>query len=165
MSRIILDRATQIDPWIIGIAESHNADHDVIDHLIGIMGITQPQLVELELSSLDENFFKLRQEREALQLLLSTGLLKLTMNELKLIGRKVWKLTQPDQVHFRTFMPDQVHAHPGLETLSKQSWQQFTRRTARLLYSSDFYPIDQLAHTLGEGIIFQYARKIIKNFN
>ncbi len=163
MAKIIIDGDSQSSEWVREIAEKHNADHDLLDYWLNIIGITQPDLEQPEKVSQDHNFFRLKSERESLALLLTTGLHYLTMGELRLIPGKVWKLTEPDQTHFHTFFPNQVHAHPGLATLSKLSGQELTHRTYQQAYSHKLAPIDTLALILGDqSKIFQRVRHFVR---
>ena len=163
MAKIIIDGRSQTSEWVREVAEKHNADHDLIYHWLNIIGITQPDLEQLEMASQEHNFFKLKSERESLALLLTTGLHYLTIGELRLIPGKVLKLTERDQTYFHTFFPDQVHSHPGLATFSKHCVQELTHRTYQQAFSHEQAPIDTLALILGhQSKIFQHVRHFVR---
>lgn len=163
MAKIDLSIPHTAGEWAVGIAEKHNTDHDAISTLLGIMGITLPQLTRLEEISRDQYFYSHREERESLNLLMSIGVRQLTMNELKGVHSKIWKLTEPDQTHFQTFFPDQVHDHPGLVTLDRATYLELSKRNSMYLYRGKTSPIDNVANMLGENsTIFKFVRNRIK---
>lgn len=163
MGKIDLLKPNTAGEWAVGIAEKHNSDHDAISTLLGIMGITLPQLARLEEISRDQYFYSHRDEREALHELLDTGVRQLTSKELGGFHYLVWKLTEPDQTHFQTFFPDQVHSHPGLATLDRATGLELTKRKSKYRYGRHLSPVDNVANMLGENsTIFKFVRNRIR---
>ncbi len=163
MAKIDLSIPHTAGEWAVGIAEKHNSDHDTISTLLGIMGITLPQLIRLEEISRDQYFYSHKDEREVLHELLDTGVRQLTSKELGGVHYLAWKLTKPDQTHFQTFFPDQVHSHPGLATLDRATHLELSKRNSMYLYRGKTSPVDSTAHLLGENsVIFKFVRSRVK---